>query len=159
MVTVGTHCILELYDCPLGLLNDMPFVRQALIKATERCLSTLLQQATHQFHPHGVTAVGLLAESHISIHTWPECRYVAADLFTCGNRAKPKQACMYLVQTFEAKDYDLVELPRGPATPRMSLVDRLANLTHKSVAEASEAVQSHTPHPAAKTGSIRSQMV
>ena len=113
MGTVGTHCLLELYECPVHLLDDPGFVEKALINAAEQGLSTLLKSVTHQFHPYGVTAVGLLAESHIAIHTWPEHRYVGADTFTCGERANPEKACMYLVRTFEAVKYDLRQVQRG----------------------------------------------
>jgi len=111
--TIGTHCVLELYDCPETLLDDVEFVKQALIDTSEQSLSTLLKQVTHRFHPHGVTALGLLAESHISIHTWPEHRYAAADLFTCGDQADPEQACQFLVHTFQAEQYDFIQLSRG----------------------------------------------
>lgn len=117
MATVGTHCILELYDCPPSLLDDVKFVRNALVEAADEGLSLLLKHVTHRFHPQGVTAVGLLAESHISIHTWPEHGYAGADMFTCGNTADPERACMYLVRAFEARRYDLIKMPRGGGAP------------------------------------------
>jgi S-adenosylmethionine decarboxylase proenzyme len=66
---VGTHCILELYGCSPGLLNDLEFVQRSLRDAAKVCESTLIGEVLHQFHPQGVTALALLAESHISIHT------------------------------------------------------------------------------------------
>ena len=105
--------MLDLYDCPVALLDDAEFVKQALIDASEHSLTTLLKQVTHRFHPHGVTALGLLAESHIAIHTWPEHRYAGADVFTCGDRADPVRACQFLVRVFEADRYALRQLPRG----------------------------------------------
>ena len=86
----STHCILELYGYPSELLNDFSFVRGAVQGASQQGLSTLLDMSSHQFHPQGVTVVGLLTESHISIHTWPECGYVAVDVFTCGESADPQ---------------------------------------------------------------------
>ena len=117
MAIVGTHCILELYDCPPSLLDNLEFVRNALVEAADEGLSLLLKHVTYRFHPQGVTALGLLAESHISIHTWPEHGYVGSDMFTCGNTADPKRACMYLVGAFEAGRYDLIEMPRGGGAP------------------------------------------
>jgi S-adenosylmethionine decarboxylase len=110
---LGTHCILELHGCPSDLLNDVVFVRDALARASEQGLSTLLHLTSHQFDPQGVTAVGLLAESHVSIHTWPEHGYAAVDIFTCGGNARPRQACAYLVKRFGAREHILKILSRG----------------------------------------------
>ena len=68
---VGVHCILELYQCPPALLNDPEFVTGAVEAASQQANSTLLKLSFHQFEPQGITAVALLAESHLSIHTWP----------------------------------------------------------------------------------------
>ncbi|MCP4591521.1 MAG: adenosylmethionine decarboxylase [bacterium] len=113
MTPVGTHCILELHGCRSDRLNDAGFVREAIEHASQRSLSTLLNLTSHQFEPQGVTAVGLLAESHLSIHTWPEHGYAAVDIFTCGENARPREACEYLAGCFEADKHSLVVLPRG----------------------------------------------
>jgi S-adenosylmethionine decarboxylase proenzyme len=86
----STHCILELNGCPSDLLNDHGFVCESVAQASKEGLSALLELSSHHFEPQGVTVVGLLAESHISIHTWPECGYAAADVFTCGDTADPQ---------------------------------------------------------------------
>ena len=86
MDMVGKHCILELYDCDPSKLDDEVFLRSAITQAAERAGATLLNLITHQFQPQGVTGLALLAESHISIHTWPEAGYAAVDVFTCGDR-------------------------------------------------------------------------
>ena len=112
-IPVGVHCILELYDCPPELLNDINFIKTALKEAAITAKSTLLDEVAHQFHPQGVTALALLAESHISIHTWPENGYLAADVFTCGEHAKPVDACKFLVEIFQAGNHVLMKLPRG----------------------------------------------
>ncbi len=114
---LGTHCILELYGCSPDLLNDVLFVRQSVEEASRHGVSTLLKLSSHQFLPQGVTAVALLAESHISVHTWPECGYAAIDIFTCGEDAQPRQACDFLVQRFAARDHSLMVLPRGAGAP------------------------------------------
>jgi S-adenosylmethionine decarboxylase len=110
---IGTHCRVELYDCPRHLLDDEVFVKNALRGAVDEGLTTLLHEVSHRFHPQGVTALGLIAESHVSIHTWPEYGYAAADVFTCGKDAKPERACRYLVQTFQAGRHSLKKLSRG----------------------------------------------
>jgi S-adenosylmethionine decarboxylase len=110
---VGTHCILELHGCSFAILNDVLFVRNAVKRASSQGLATLLKLTSHKFEPHGVTAVGLLAESHLSIHTWPEHGYAAIDIFTCGEDADPRQACTYLVNRFGAREHKLLVLRRG----------------------------------------------
>ena len=110
---VGTHCILELEGCPAALLNDEPYIREHIAEASRHGLSTLLNLTSHQFTPQGVTALALLAESHISIHTWPESGYAALDVFTCGPRARPKLACQYLIEALAASSHRLRVLPRG----------------------------------------------
>ena len=110
---IGSHCILELYGCPHDILNDEALVRDAVAQASEKSLSTLLQLSSHRFEPQGVTAVGLLAESHISIHTWPELGYAACDIFTCGESARPTQACDYLAASLNAESQSLQVLTRG----------------------------------------------
>ena len=100
---VGKHCILELYDCDPSRLDDEAFIRTTITSAAKGAGATLLNLITHQFQPQGVTGLALLAESHISIHTWPESGYAAIDVFTCG----PFDRCInwkvihaYLNQTY-----------------------------------------------------------
>ena len=81
MSAIGTHLILEMYDCPAEVIDDLERVREAVREAARAARSTLLHEAAHSFQPQGVTALGLLAESHISVHTWPELGYAAADVF------------------------------------------------------------------------------
>jgi S-adenosylmethionine decarboxylase len=116
-VPVGTHCMLELYGCPVELLNNVEFIKQTLVDAAEIARSTLLERITHQFHPQGVTALALLAESHISIHTWPENGYIAADVFTCGEHTTPVEACEFIARAFKSSKHLLMKLPRGKFSP------------------------------------------
>ncbi|ABC98790.1 spermidine synthase [Synechococcus sp. 63AY4M2] len=112
LALIGIHCILELYDCPAKLLDDVSLVQQALREAARRSNSTLLGELCHPFEPQGITALALLGESHISIHTWPEAGYAAVDVFTCGRHTRPEAACEYLIQVFQARRYSLRKLPR-----------------------------------------------
>ena len=96
MELVGKHCILALYDCDPARLDDEAFLRTAITTAAKRAGATLLNLITHQFQPQGVTGLALLAESHISIHTWPESGYAAIDVFTCGDHTMPERACEVL---------------------------------------------------------------
>ncbi len=105
--TVGKHCILELYGCDSQKLNDEAFIRDTITTAAKRAGATLLHLISHPFEPQGVTALALLAESHISIHTWPESGYAAVDVFTCGDHTMPERACAVLAQELEAASQKL----------------------------------------------------
>ena len=117
---VGKHCILELYDCDSSKLDDEVFLRSAITQAAERAGATLLNLITHQFQPQGVTGLALLAESHISIHTWPEAGYAAVDVFTCGDHTMPEKACAVLSEELGSGHQSLRSFRRR--TPA-SLVD------------------------------------
>ncbi|HHP7245331.1 MAG TPA: adenosylmethionine decarboxylase [Elainellaceae cyanobacterium] len=117
LAPVGLHCILELYGCPATRLNDTALIRDLLKGSADRARSTFLGDLIHQFSPHGITALALLAESHISIHTWPEEGYAAIDVFTCGEHTQPEQACHYLIEQLEARHHSLCVLPRKTHQP------------------------------------------
>lgn len=99
---VGRHVIYELQEGNPNLLDDENFVRDSLTKAAEAANSTLLGLVSHKFEPQGVTAVALLAESHISIHTWPEHGYASVDCYTCGEHTDPEAAARLLKNAFES---------------------------------------------------------
>ena len=109
---VGMHYIVELYGCPYNLLNDEFFIRRAIQQASHHGMSTLLKLSSHSFTPFGVTAIGLLAESHLSIHTWPEYGYAAIDYFTCGEH-DPRPACEWLATHFSSEKNEITAIPRG----------------------------------------------
>ena len=112
---VGKHCILELYACDADKLNDESFIRTTIATAAREAGATVLQLISHHFQPQGVTGLVLLAESHLSIHTWPESGYAAVDVFTCGDHTMPDRACLALVQALGAGDYKLSSFRRETA--------------------------------------------
>ncbi len=107
MELVGKHCILELYECNDTKLNDEAFIRETITVASKSAGATLLNLITHKFSPQGVTGLALLAESHMSIHTWPESSYAAVDVFTCGDHTMPEKACFFLKKEFQAKHHSM----------------------------------------------------
>ncbi len=109
---VGKHCILELYECDQSKLNDEAFIRTTITSAAKQAGATLLNMITHRFEPQGVTGLALLAESHISIHTWPENGYAAVDVFTCGDHTMPEIACEVIRAEFFAKKHLLKSFER-----------------------------------------------
>ena len=82
---LGKHIILEVYGCSFEKLNDLEGLRRVMVEAAKRAGCKVLGTFEHKFSPHGVTIVVAVAESHISIHTWPEFGYAAIDIFTCGD--------------------------------------------------------------------------
>ena len=101
------HLLLELYRCDCEKLNDESFLRCTLNRAAKLANATVLNLISNKFEPQGVTAIALLAESHISIHTWPESNYSAVDIFTCGQNMLPELASEYLIEALNSKEYSL----------------------------------------------------
>ena len=108
------HFLLELYRCDCEKLNDESFLRCTLNRAAKLANATVLNLISNKFEPQGVTAIALLAESHISIHTWPESNYSAVDIFTCGQNMIPELASQYIIQTLKAKEHSLRVIQRKP---------------------------------------------
>jgi S-adenosylmethionine decarboxylase len=81
---VGRHLLIDAWGCPGYLLDNVQLIDTILSEAVAKGGGTLLNGYVHRFEPHGITAYAVLAESHMSLHTWPELEYFAADLFFCG---------------------------------------------------------------------------
>ena len=108
------HLLLELYRCDYEKLNDESFLRCSLNRAAKFAKATVLNLISNKFEPQGVTAIALLAESHISIHTWPESNYSAVDIFTCGRNMLPDVAGQYLIEALKAEEHSLHVIERNP---------------------------------------------
>ena len=113
MRCLGTHLLLEMSGCDPRLLDSTEEVRTALLRAATRAKATVLGNSFHRFSPQGVSGVVVIAESHLSIHTWPEYGYAAVDVFTCGDQAMPHRAAEYLIEALAPARHELRELPRG----------------------------------------------
>ena len=108
------HLLLELYRCDYEKLNDESFLRCTLNRSAKLAKATVLNLISNKFEPQGVTAIALLAESHISIHTWPESNYSAVDIFTCGRNMLPELASQYLIEALNAEEHSLRVIERNP---------------------------------------------
>ena len=108
------HLLLELYRCDFEKLNDESFLRCILSRAAKLAKATVLNLVSNKFEPYGVTAIALLAESHISIHTWPESNYSAVDIFTCGQNMLPELASQHLIDALKAEEHSLRVIERNP---------------------------------------------
>ena len=103
----GKHLLLELYGCNSDKLNDEIFLRFKIDNASKLARASVLKLVSNKFEPYGVTAIALLAESHLSIHTWPESQYAAIDIFTCGKNMRPNLASQFLIDQLEATNHIL----------------------------------------------------
>ena len=95
------HILFDLNKCEFDLLNDETFVKDSLVEAAKASKCEIIKVEIHKFEPQGVTGYALLAESHISIHTWPEKGIAKCDIFTCGRDSNPLAAIEYLKIRFQ----------------------------------------------------------
>jgi S-adenosylmethionine decarboxylase len=110
---LGTHLLLELRKCEPTQLDDIEFIRGTFLAAAEELGVTILSESFHQFSPQGVTGIISIAESHFSVHTWPEFGYAAVDIFTCGAEFEPSRAAEFIVQRLQAEDPEIITIQRG----------------------------------------------
>ena len=108
----GRHLVVDYWDCDAGLLNDEAKLIQLLNRAANAAGATVISTHSHSFDHQGVTAVAVLSESHISIHTWPEINYAGVDLHTCGE-CDPMQAHQVLIEALSAGRAEFAMLARG----------------------------------------------
>jgi len=113
LAALGKHLLLELKDCDAGLLNDMDYLREALTEVAILIGATVIKDSFYQFSPQGISGVVIIAESHISIHTWPEYSFAAVDVFTCGEVIEPAKAVKPLALKLKARSTSYIELKRG----------------------------------------------
>ncbi len=110
---VGRHIIAELYGVDPELISKEETVRQIVEEVVEEAELTKVGSVYKQFNPHGVTGIVLIAESHVSIHTWPEYELVNLDIFTCGDTSKAEKAFKLFLERFKPKSYRHYVLDRG----------------------------------------------
>jgi S-adenosylmethionine decarboxylase len=110
---LGKHLLLELIDCDAGLLNDIEYLRKVVSEVARQIGATIIKDSFYQFTPQGVSGVLIIAESHISIHTWPEYSFAAVDVFTCGDVIDPKNAVRPFVEKLKAASSSYIEMKRG----------------------------------------------
>ena len=136
MHALGTHLLVELRDCNPEILKDLNKVKDAMVSAAKEAKATIVDISFHEFNPFGFSGMVVIAESHLSIHTWPEYAYAAVDIFTCGDQINPDLAASYLIKEFECSNASSVEVKRGI----LSHTDK--KLPHKITDPLLETVQS-----------------
>ena len=112
MHTLGRHLIAEYYGCQAVLLNDVDGARSLVARAAEAVGATVLAVSAHRYAPQGVTATAIIAESHLSVHTWPEHGYAAVDIFTCGD-LDPRQGFEVFRRGLQARSARVQVILRG----------------------------------------------
>jgi S-adenosylmethionine decarboxylase len=110
--TIGRHLIAEFYGCNPQTLDDPARIRQYMLEAADKVSATVVGEVFHRFSPQGVSGSVVIAESHLSIHTWPESGYVAIDIYTCGG-LDPRPGFRHLGQSLEASSCRVQEIVRG----------------------------------------------
>ncbi|RDV83430.1 adenosylmethionine decarboxylase [Ammonifex thiophilus] len=113
MKALGRHVLAEFYGCDFNALNDVELVERAMVEAALEAGAEVRECVFHKFSPQGVSGVVVISESHLAIHTWPELGYAAVDVFTCGEKVDPWEACNYLTKCFGAKEVVAHEQKRG----------------------------------------------
>lgn len=123
--SLGKHSLVEFYECNVEKLNDSLHLQNTLLVAAKKAGATIVNDFFHNFSPHGVTGVIVIAESHLSIHTWPEYGYAAVDIFTCGDLIDNLKGMETIKEGLESKHYSIVEIKRG-------ILPSYKNIKHKA---------------------------
>lgn len=113
MNTLGRHILAEIYGCDSNILDDRELIEKIMVESALFAGAEIREVAFHKFSPMGVSGVVVISESHLTIHTWPELGYAAVDVFTCGERINPWNACNYMTERFKASHITATEVKRG----------------------------------------------
>ncbi len=110
---VGIHLVADFYGCEGKILDDCQYIKTVIEEAARQAKATIVGSFSHSFNPQGVTGIVVIAESHLSIHTWPEHNYAAVDIFTCGKTVNPYIAFQYLKDKLHAQEVEIKQIARG----------------------------------------------
>lgn len=122
MDTKGIHLILDIWGAASSSLSDLEYIKSSLLNAARLSGTTIIGHKFHRFKPKGVSGIVLIAESHISIHTWPERGYASIDIYTCGNKCFPEKAVSMILQAFACQKSDLIKVERGLPLKEMQII-------------------------------------
>ena len=123
MKILGRHLIAELSNCDSSKLDNMELLEQYLNEAVRLSGATIVRSVFHRYSPQGVSGVVVIAESHLSIHTWPEYAYAAVDFFTCGESVDPYKAFDYIKDMLGSPNVQLREIKRGMPSQADEIID------------------------------------
>lgn len=106
------HLLVELHGCKPSILDDIDTITDMMVNTAHEMSVTILDVRARKFEPQGVTALVMIAESHLSIHTWPEYGYAAVDVFTCNGEI-PDSVLSRISDTLKATQVHAIEVKRG----------------------------------------------
>jgi len=113
MKTLGRHLVVEMYGVQSTLLHDLSLAKRVLRESIEACKATFMGEHYTVFAAGGISGIVVIAESHISIHTWPEHGYAAVDIFTCGDQVDPWSAYEVFIKYYSPSKVNVTEIKRG----------------------------------------------
>ena len=133
--TLGRHILVEYYNCDPEVLKDPEFIEREMRQAALEAKATIVTSDFHHFAPWGVSGAVIVAESHLTIHTWPEYGFASCDFFTCGD-IDPWESFSYLEKVLKAEISESIEIPRGlTAKIQKHAKTDLGNITFKPATE------------------------
>lgn len=110
---LGLHILIEAYNCDTDSLSNPDEIRKAFHEAAELAGMTVVAECYKTFEPHGASGMTIVAESHLSVHSWPEFGYAAIDVFTCGADINLEAAIGRLQSHFQWSHFEQTEIKRG----------------------------------------------
>src|SRR5215472_10948395 len=126
----GSQVVLDLYECETPRLDDIDWVKATLVDAALAAGATIVETVFHKFAPWGISGVVVIAESHLAIHIWPENRYAAIDVFTCGQNVRMDVASAFLKREFCAGRAVQRRFARGDRASAPRGAPAVTNLQH-----------------------------
>ena len=123
--TLGTHYLLECSGCRAELLTDLDLLKATMQNAATKAGATVVETVLHQFNPHGLSGVVVIAESHLAIHTWPEHHYAAIDIFTCGDAQMAEHIFLQILEAFCPQQHTVQKIQRNPPSAPLSNISAL----------------------------------
>ncbi|MEN2767465.1 adenosylmethionine decarboxylase [Ornithinibacillus xuwenensis] len=126
--TLGRHVLIEFYGCPSDIIENNKLIEKFMNEAADYSGATIVESVFHHFNPYGVSGAVIIAESHLTIHTWPEYGYASVDVYTCGDSVSPWKAADYLGIKLQAKKTESFEVPRG-------MVDKIKQFAERDIRE------------------------
>jgi S-adenosylmethionine decarboxylase len=124
---LGRHLLAELSDCNAAILNHQEELQRIMLEAARHSGATVVDSVFHHYNPQGLSGIVVIAESHISIHTWPEYGYAAVDCFTCGSSVNPWKALEYLKEKLGSRAVQVKDLNRGIPSASDEVIAHKAN--------------------------------
>lgn len=128
MKALGRHLLIEFYNCRSNKLNLSKYLEKILCESAKKSKAKVIKTIFHNFKPFGVSGLVIIAESHFSIHTWPEYKFASIDIYTCGEEINPWDAYEYLKEKLKPANPIVMEMKRGILSIPEKLIKHKVNL-------------------------------